>query len=146
MKITYFDQNGNKLGDDTVAPGSEFTPKYTVKDLPAIEDGMAFRGWFTNAGIKLTAGTKLEADTRLNAKVTAIEKAVAGTHYDYDLTKSSWYQEDHELITIDGNYYNNHGWLAKSIKLDVSSRAVVLVKNCLYSAEQEVVVTDADGN
>lgn len=146
LKITYFDQNGNKLGDETVAPGSEFTPKYTVNDLPAIEDGMAFRGWFTNAGIKLTEGTKLEADTRLNAKVTAIEKAVAGTHYDYDLTKSSWYQEDHELITIDGNYYNNHGWLAKSIKLNVSSRAVVLVKNCLYSAEQEVVVTDADGN
>lgn len=143
--ITYFDQNGNKLGEEAVEPGTAFVPKYTVANLPAIADGQAFRGWFNNSGVKITEGTAIDADTKLTAKVTAIEKAETGTHYDYDLTSNTWYQEDHELITVDGSYYNTHGWLASSIKLDVSAKAVVMVRNCMYTGEQTVTVTDAGG-
>ena len=143
--ITYFDQDGNKLGEEAVEPGTVFVPKYTVANLPAIGDGLAFRGWFNNSGVKITEGTAIDADTKLTAKVTAIEKAETGTHYNYDLTSNTWYQEDHELITVDGSYYNTHGWLASSIKLDVSAKAVVMVRNCMYTGEQTVTVTGAGG-
>ena len=143
--ITYFDQNGNKLGEEAVEPGTAFVPKYTVADLPAIGDGLAFRGWFNNSGVKITEGTAIDADTKLTAKVTAIEKAETGTHYDYDLTSNTWYQEDHELITVDGSYYNTHGWLASSIKLDVSAKAVVMVRNCQFTDEQTAEVKDSKG-
>ena len=143
--ITYFDQNGNKLGEEAVEPGTVFVPKYTVANLPAIGDGLAFRGWFNNSGVKITEGTAIDADTKLTAKVTAIEKAETGTHYDYDLTSNTWYQEDHELITVDGSYYNTHGWLASSIKLDVSAKAVVMVRNCQFTDEQTAEVKDSKG-
>ena len=143
--ITYFDQNGNKLGEETVEPGTAFVPKYTVANLPTIADGQAFRGWFNNSGVKITEGTAIDADTKLTAKVTAIEKAETGTHYDYDLTSNTWYQEDHELITVDGSYYNTHGWLASSIKLDVSAKAVVMVRNCQFTDEQTAEVKDSKG-
>ena len=143
--ITYFDQNGNKLGEETVEPGTAFVPKYTVANLPAIADGLAFRGWFNNSGVKITEGTAIDADTKLTAKVTAIEKAETDTHYDYDLTSNTWYQEDHELITVDGSYYNTHGWLASSIKLDVSAKAVVMVRNCQFTDEQTAEVKDSKG-
>ena len=143
--ITYFDQNGNKLGEETVEPGTAFVPKYTVANLPVIADGLAFRGWFNNSGVKITEGTAIDADTKLTAKVTAIEKAETGTHYDYDLTSNTWYQEDHELITVDGSYYNTHGWLASSIKLDVSAKAVVMVRNCQFTDEQTAEVKDSKG-
>ena len=143
--ITYFDQNGNKLGEETVEPGTAFVPKYTVANLPTIADGLAFRGWFNNSGVKITEGTAIDADTKLTAKVTAIEKAETGTHYDYDLTSNTWYQEDHELITVDGSYYNTHGWLASSIKLDVSAKAVVMVRNCQFTDEQTAEVKDSKG-
>ena len=143
--ITYFDQNGNKLGEEAVEPGTAFVPKYTVANLPAIADGLAFRGWFNNSGVKITEGTAIDADTKLTAKVTAIEKAETGTHYDYDFTSNTWYQEDHELITVDGSYYNTHGWLASSIKLDVSAKAVVMVRNCQFTDEQTAEVKDSKG-
>ena len=143
--ITYFDQNGNKLGEEAVEPGTVFVPKYTVANLPAIADGQAFRGWFNNSGVKITEGTAIDADTKLTAKVTAIEKAETGTHYDYDLTSNTWYQEDHELITVDGSYYNTHGWLASFIKLDVSAKAVVMVRNCQFTDEQTAEVKDSKG-
>ena len=143
--ITYFDQNGNKLGEEAVEPGTAFVPKYTVANLPAIADGQAFRGWFNNSGVKITEGTAIDADTKLTAKVTAIEKAETGTHYDYDFTSNTWYQEDHELITVDGSYYNTHGWLASSIKLDVSAKAVVMVRNCQFTDEQTAEVKDSKG-
>ena len=143
--ITYFDQNGNKLGEEAVEPGTAFVPKYTVANLPTIADGLAFRGWFNNSGVKITEGTAIDADTKLTAKVTAIEKAETGTHYDYDLTSNTWYQEDHELITVDGSYYNTHGWLASFIKLDVSAKAVVMVRNCQFTDEQTAEVKDSKG-
>lgn len=146
VSVTYYDQNGNRLGEESVEPGTPFVPKFTAADLPAIAEGTAFRGWFTNAGLKIAEGTPIEADTRLNAKVTVIERAETGTHYDYDMTKNTWYQEDHELIAVDGSYYNSHGWLAKAVRLEVSAKAVVMVRNCLYSGEQTVEVTDAAGN
>lgn len=145
VTISYYDQNGNKLGEESVEPGTKFVPKYTANDLPAITEGQAFRGWFTNSGLKVTEGTAIDADTKLTAKVTAIEKAETGSHYDYDMTKNSWYQEDHELISIEGSYYNSHGWLASAIKLDVSAKAVVMVRNCMYSGEQTVEVKDTNG-
>ena len=146
VTITYWDQEGNKLGEQIVPPGTAFAPKYTVNDLPAFGEDKAFRGWFNNAGKKFVGGETIDDNTVLTAKVTAVEVATTGSHFDYDMTNSYWYQEDHELIDITGNYYNNHGWNLTKIDLQVSKRAVVIVKNCVYSAQQTVTVTYANGN
>ena len=92
--ITYFDQDDNELGRDTVQPGAVFSPKYTAADL-TIADGMAFRGWVTADGIKKAEGSLIDGDLKLYANVTAIETATVGTHYKYDLSKSNFYMEDH---------------------------------------------------
>ncbi len=142
--ITYFDQNDNRLGEEEVLHGAAFAPKYTEADL-IIGEGWAFRGWTTNIGIKVPAGSAVEADMKVYALVTEKENALVGTHYIYDLTKESFYPEDHECITITGGkYHNNHGWYLQaggSIELAVAGKAYVRVSKCQYSAEGDVVVT-----
>lgn len=146
--ITYFDQNGTRLGTEEVLHGTAFTPKYTVADL-TIPDGFAFRGWATNMGLKVAEGTAVEADMKVYALVTETEKAAVGTHYVYDLTKASWYQEDHECIAIaGGKYHSNHGWniaAGGTVEIAVAGKAYIQVANCQYSAEAEVTVNSKQG-
>ena len=142
--ITYFDQNGKRLGTEEVLHGTAFAPKYGAADL-AIADGLAFRGWTTNLGIKVAEGTAIEADTKVYALVTPVEQALVGTYYTYDLTKASWYEEDHECIAIsDGKYYNNHGWTIAAggtVSLAVGGKAYIQAGNCQYSKEADITVT-----
>ena len=146
--ITYFDQNDKRLGEEVVEHGALFVPKYSVADL-SIGEGMAFRGWTTNIGIKVAEGTAVEADMRVYALVTAIEQAKVGTHYQYDMTAASWYAEDHECIAIDGGkYYNNHGWninAGGTVALAVAGKAYIRLDLCQYSKEGEIVVSTRRG-
>ena len=149
LTITYFDQNGQKLGVDTIVPGSAFAPKFTEADL-TIAEGSAFRGWKTNAGIKLNAGDIVSEDLVLNASVTAIEQATTGTHYKYDLTKSSFYMEDHELIAGTGKQHGSgHGFVFSSgqeMTLVVSPRAYVSVGLCTYTNTSDQIIRNAAGD
>ena len=146
--ITYFDQNDKRLGEEVVEHGALFTPKYSVADL-SIDEGMAFRGWTTNLGIKVKEGTAVEADMRVYALVTAIEQAEVGTHYQYDMTAASWYDEDHECIAISGGkYYNNHGWninAGGTVALAVGGKAYIRLGLCQYSKEGEIIVSTRGG-
>lgn len=148
VTVTYFDTTGKKIGEEVVDGSSELKYKYTAADV-TVPEGQAFRGWFagkSNTSQKVAEGKELTEDLKLYAHATPIEVAATGTHYDYDLTKNYWYVEDHELISIDGSYYNNHGWKLNSFAIDVTGRCYVNVKNCLYSGEQTATVTDAKGN
>lgn len=149
LTITYFDQNGQKLGADTIVPGSAFVPKYTEADL-TIGEGMAFRGWKTNAGIKLNAGDIVNEDLVLNASVTAIEQALTGTHYKYDLTKNSFYMDDHELIAATGKQHGSgHGFVFNNgevMTLIVSPKAYVSVGLCTYTNTSDQIIRNAAGD
>ena len=149
LTITYFDQNGQKLGVDTIVPGSAFAPKFTEADL-TIAEGSAFRGWKTNAGIKLNAGDIVSEDLVLNASVTAIEQATTGTHYKYDLTKSSFYMEDHELIAATGKQHGSgHGFVfsnGQEMTLVVSPKAYVSVGLCTYTNTSDQIIRNAAGD
>ena len=149
LTITYFDQNGQKLGVDTIVPGSAFAPKFTETDL-TIAEGSAFRGWKTNAGIKLNAGDIVSEDLVLNASVTAIEQATTGTHYKYDLTKNSFYMEDHELIAGTGKQHGSgHGFVfsnGQEMTLVVSPKAYVSVGLCTYTGTSDQIIRNAAGD
>ena len=146
--ITYFDQDDNELGRDTVQPGAVFSPKYTVADL-TIADGMAFRGWVTADGIKKAEGSLIDGDLKLYANVTAIETATVGTHYKYDLSKSNFYMEDHELIAGTGKYHSTHGFVfsnGQEMTLIVSPKAYVTVGLCTYTNTSDQIIRNAAGD
>lgn len=100
--VRYFDTNGILLGRDTVESGSPLTYKYSPADL-TIPAGQAFRGWRNGDELKVTEGTPVTADLSLFAKATEIEAATLGSYYCYDLSSSSFYPEDHELLTVTGS-------------------------------------------
>lgn len=146
VTITYFDQNGQRLGEESVAPGLPFTPKYTVEDLPPFTEDNAFRGWYTNVNEKAPA--VINADIKLYAKVTPIETPTVGSHYLYDLTKPTFYMEDHELISSTGNYKNTHGWVfsaGQNIRLVVSPKSYVVVGLCTYTETSDQTITNKAG-
>ncbi len=151
VTVSYFDTTGDLLEEVVFAGNAELT--YAEQSAKVtVPDGQAFRGWFdssANTGLKVSEGIALTEDTKLYAKATDIEEATVGSHFDYDMTKKYWYVEDHELIDIDGSYYNEHGWKVNSggtIKVQVAGKAYVNITNCLYSSSQTVTVTDASGN
>lgn len=146
VKVTYFDQNGTRLGETEIAPGLPFNPAYTVTDLPAIPEGKTFRGWYTNVGEKAPA--VINADVKLYALVTDIETPTVGSHYLYDLTKPTFYMEDHELISSTGSYKNTHGWgfnNGQNIKLVVSPKSYVIVGLCAYTNTSDQTITNKAG-
>ncbi|MBQ7530252.1 MAG: hypothetical protein IJT12_00915 [Paludibacteraceae bacterium] len=112
--LRYFDTNGILLGRDTVQKGSRLTYKYTVADL-TIPAGQAFRGWRNGDELKVAEGTPVMADMSLFAKATDIEVAAVGKYFCYDLSKDSFYPEDHELLTLIGG----------TIAVQVAGNAVV---------------------
>ena len=147
VKIKYYDQNGVKLGEETVEPGSAFEPKYTID---SVADGMAFRGWVTSMGKKVNAGDVVESDLVLNALVTPIEYATTGSHYKYDLTKNTFYVEDHELISATGVWHDGqHGFVfnnGEEMRLVVSPKAYVSVGLCTYTNTSNQVIRNAAGD
>ena len=131
--ITYYDQNGTKLGIDSIAVGADsWTFKYGVSNLPAIPNGMIFRGWYTANGRRVVAGEALEGDLVVHALVNAIEYPTSTARYIYDLTNEYFYQDDHECISITGAAYSaaDKGWKCEAnavVTLTVSPTVYVSV-------------------
>lgn len=149
VTVAYYNTDGKLIGEENVLVDSKLDFKYSSADL-TIPSGYAFRGWFDSKGNtaqKVQAGTVITDDIKLYAKTSAIERAMVGTHFDYDLTQKNWYVDDHELIDIEnGNYYNEHGWKIGAngkIQLQVAGKCYVNIKNCQYSDKQTVKVTNA---
>ncbi|MBQ0058207.1 MAG: hypothetical protein KBT20_11175 [Bacteroidales bacterium] len=147
VTVTYFDQNGKLLGKTVVSPDEPLKFAYTDKDLTYTED-QAFRGWAKTDGVKFVEGTAPGQDLKLYALVTPIEAANVGTHYSYDLTKPSFYAEDHEcFISVGSGKFHDgqHGWefaAGDKIELPVAGKAYVQMGLCRYSAEGEISVTN----
>ena len=152
VTVSYYNTDGKRIGEETVAGGSKLDFKYSSADV-TMPSGHAFRGWFNGKGataLKVEQGTVVNEDINLYAKVTAIETAMVGTHFEYDLTQKNWYVDDHELIDIEnGQYHNNHGWIIGAngtIQLQVAGKCYINIKNCQYSAQQTVTVKSAGVN
>ena len=115
--VTYYNTDGTtSLGSESVTANSNLTynTTYTNQVKQNVPSGSAFRGWFNGTGPsaeKVAEGTPVDMDLKLYAKVTPIETATGGSEYTYDLTKNNFYQEDHELIEINGGKYHNDGWM-----------------------------------
>ena len=152
VTVAYYNTDGKLIGEETVESGSKLDFKYSSADI-TIPSGHAFRGWFNSKAAtaeKVQQGTVVNEDIKLYAKVTAIERAMVGTHFEYDLTKKNWYVDDHELIDIEnGEYFSKdgkHGWIIGAngtIQLQVAGKCYVNIKNCQYSAQQTVTVKSA---
>ena len=128
--VTYYDTDGTtSLGSESVIANSNLTYNTTYTNQVNVPTGSAFRGWFNGVGPsaeKVAEGTPVDMDLKLYAKVTPIETATDGSEYTYDLTKNNFYQEDHELIEINGGKYHNDGWLFENngtILLQVAKNA-----------------------
>ena len=115
--VTYYDTDGTtSLGSESVTANSNLTynTDYTNQVKQNVPSGSAFRGWFNGtvpSAEKVTEGTLVDMDLDLYAKVTPIETETDGSEYTYDLTKNNFYQEDHELIEINGGKYHHDGWI-----------------------------------
>lgn len=152
VTVAYYNTDGKLIGEETVESGSKLDFKYSSADI-TIPSDHAFRGWFNSKAAtaeKVQQGTVVNEDIKLYAKVTAIERAMVGTHFEYDLTKKNWYVDDHELIDIEnGEYFSKdgkHGWIIGAngtIQLQVAGKCYVNIKNCQYSAQQTVTVKSA---
>ena len=129
--ITYYDQNGKKLELDSIAVSAPVMSfKYGEADLPAVPEGMKFRGWYTANGRRVVEGETLEGDLVVYALVTPIEKATSTARYIYNLTNQYFYQDDHECFEAEGGAWTstNDGWTFSAggnIKLTVSDHAYV---------------------
>ena len=130
--VTYYNTDGTtSLDSESVTANSNLTynTDYTNQVKQNVPLGSAFRGWFNGTGPsaeKVAEGTTVDMDLNLYAKVTPIETATDGSEYTYDLTKNNFYQEDHELIDINGGKYHNDGWLFENegtILLQVAKNA-----------------------
>lgn len=148
--VSYYNTDGTLIGKDTVGGGSSLAYKYGIEDV-TVPQGQAFRGWFASkksTAEKVAEGTALQKDTDLYARATKIEEPVSPSMFVYDLTKSYFYDEDHEAIDLDGRYYNNHGWLLPkdgTIKVNVAGKCYLTIGCCAYSAESTATVTNAAG-
>lgn len=114
--ITYYDTDGTtSLGSESITANSnlKYNTEYTNQVKQNVPSGSAFRGWFNGtdpSAEKVAEGTPVDMDLNLYAKVTPIETATDGSKYTYNLTKNNFYQEDHELIEINGGQYHHDGW------------------------------------
>lgn len=148
--ITYYDQNGVKLGIDSVAVGvTSWSFKYGEADLPSYPDAMKYRGWYTANGRRVAEGETLEGDLVVYALVTAIEYPTSTARYIYDLTNEYFYQDDHECISITGAAYSaaDKGWKCENnavVKLTVSPTVYVSVNGKepeLYTGESTLTLS-----
>ncbi|MGN0236199.1 MAG: pectinesterase family protein [Paludibacteraceae bacterium] len=150
--VRYYDTDGTTLlKSETVAGGSRLVYQLGAADV-TVGEGQAFRGWFDQAGedgLKVAENMPVEADLDLFAKATDIEVAATGNHFYYDLSKKSFYQEDHELISMtNGRYYNTHGWFFSAngtISVKVAGNAIVSILRCAYTSGGTITCTDGDG-
>lgn len=146
--ITYYDADKTTvLKKDTVDGGSELKYAVTANQV-TVGEGQKFRRWTDAKGLNVAEKIIVNDNLDIFALVTDIEKNEDNTTYDYDLTSTSWYQEDHEMIEIDGKYHNDHGWIlsdTKTVKVQVAGNTKVTIKNCYYSGDATATVVTANG-
>lgn len=154
VNITYYDTDGTTvLGTEEVDANNPLKFMEGIQDKVTVPDGYAFRGWFDGTGssaLKVNEGAELSIDLFLYAKATPIETTENFSEYTYDLTKNNFYQEDHELIQLDGASWHDskHGWSFNSngtIKLNVAKNAHIDLALCNYSKDTNITVTDESG-
>ncbi|MCQ2348307.1 MAG: pectinesterase family protein [Paludibacteraceae bacterium] len=135
VELSYYDLNGQALGTQEMTSGAGFAPLYKPEDLN-VPQGMVFRGWYENS-VKVREGDVITNDMNLYALATPKEQALTGTHYLYDLTNKSFYQEDHDLLV----YHS-----ANEIGVIVSAKAYITYTTSdneihqNYYADQDTVV------
>lgn len=154
VNVTYYDTDGTTvLATDELDANNGMKFMEGIEKQVTIPEGSAFRGWFDGTGasaLKVNEGAELSIDLFLYAKVTPIETTENYSEYSYDLTKNNFYQEDHELLTINGASWhdNKHGWSFNSngtIKLQVAKNAHIDLELCQYSKDATITVTDESG-
>ena len=148
--ITYKDQDNKVLGTKTVYEGDPIGEiPYSEADL-TIPDGQKFRGWYYANDIKVKTSDIVTGNVTLKAGVTPVESVEVGSVQTYDLTKATFYPEDHETISTEGgSYYNNHGWTFNAggtFTVDVAGKAQIVLMLCQYGNGTTIKVTDAAGN
>lgn len=148
--ITYRDQNDKVLGTKKVYEGDPIGEiPFTEADL-TIPVGQKFRGWIYATGIKVKTTDLVSGNVTVKASVTAIESVAVGSVQTYDLTKATFYPEDHETFSVTGGeYYNNHGFTFNaegSFSVEVAGKAQIVLTLCQYGNGTTIKVTDAAGN
>ena len=148
--ITYKDQDNKVLGTKTVYEGDPIGEiPYSETDL-TIPDGQKFRGWYYANDIKVKTSDIVTGNVTLKAGITPVESVEVGSVQTYDLTKATFYPEDHETISTEGgSYYNNHGWTFNAggtFTVDVAGKAQIVLMLCQYGNGTTIKVTDAAGN
>lgn len=152
--ITYYDTDGTtQLGTQTVASGTSWSYQYDASKV-TLKNGEVFRGWFTSTSEStrkyVAEGSEILTDLNLYAIATPKEEAEKGTGYTYNLNKSNWRQEEHELISIEkGAYKNKHGWeipAGGTIKIKVAQQAIIKLTTCNVGDNGTITVTDDQGN
>ena len=153
VTITYKDQNGNVLGTKTVYEGDAIGEiPYTEADLN-LGIGVVFRGWVYSNGIKVKPTDIVNSNITVSAHVTPLEAIPeVGSVQTYDLTKATFYPEDHENFNIEGGYYHDeqHGWAfgnGGKFQVAVGGKAQIVLALCKYSkATATFTVADVQGN
>lgn len=154
VNITYYDTDGTTvLGKETVNTSKPLTFIAGIESKVTIPEGYKFCGWFdgtVESSEKVVEGSELSIDLYLYAKATPEEKATDGSNYIYNLTKSNFYQEDHELINIDGGAWHDvkHGWSFSkggTITLSVAKKAHIDITLCNESKDGTITITDTSG-
>lgn len=154
VTITYYDTDGTtELGKETVSASEPLTFMDGIEDKVTVPSGQKFRGWFDGTGVnaeKVLEGTELSVDLNLFATATPIEEATDGSYYEYNMTKKNFYQEDHELIEIDGGVWhdNKHGWSFSkggTIRVQVAGKAHIDMTLCNQGKSGTISVTDENG-
>ena len=154
VNITYYDTDGKTVLDtETVNTSNPLTFNKGIESKVTIPDGNKFRGWFdgtVESSEKVKEGTELSFDLELYAKVTPQENPTDGSNYTYDLTRSNFYQEDHELINIVGGKWHDvkHGWSFSkggTITLSVAKKAHIGIALCSESKDGTITIADASG-
>ena len=151
VKVSYYDTNGTLKYTETVEGGSKLKFKYGESDV-TVSSGKKFRGWYdsnSSSAKPVEEGMILTKNLKLYAKATTVEVATTTSSHTYDLTKTNWYQNEHDLIEINGgNLYDDgsHGWIVgagSTVKLKVAGDALVTVSNCAYAHQANMTLTDA---
>ena len=148
VTVSYYNTNGILIGEETVEGNSALKFKYGIANV-AVPSGERFRGWYDASKKPVEEGVALTANMKLYAKTTPIEVATTTSTHTYDLTKANWYQNEHDLIEINGgNYYDDgsHGWIVSAgstVKLKVAGDALISVSCCKWAHSANMTLTDA---
>lgn len=151
--VSYFDTDGSAMGSQQVekdAAIEAFAIDYSTAKADA---GYKVRGWFLTptGGTKATVADVITGPVSLYAYATPVEEASTHLKYEFDLTSSTFYPEDHEAFNTENGYFHDttHGWAFREgdvVTLLVGPKATVAIGICRYGqGSPEMVVTDPDG-